>query len=396
MQSAVNRRIFINYALAAGFGIAGLYAAGRWVLPWLWPFLIAWAWAAALEPLVGRLCRRGWKRPIAAGACLLGTLAAVLGLLWLLLARAAGELGELLPRLPGLLSDAAATVRGWKGALDGWSDRAPGELGLWLDRAVSGLTERLGALPGELAGKLPKVISGLAAAAPSALLFAATAVIGTYFISASYPELLHGAARLLPDRFLCRARLLRRDLRRTLGRWLRALALMGGIVCAVTAAAFLLLGVRYALLLAVLTAAVDALPVLGAGAVLLPWAAWAFLNGDVPLGTGLVITYAALSVLRSCMQAKLLGDNLGLHPLWALAAIYAGWTLWGVKGMLLFPVAAVCVKQALPGFTTAWRRGADRREKQSAKEEKRDDRSDFQHYRRYGDEHTRGHEHKVG
>ena len=363
------------------------------MLPWLWPFLIAWAGAAALEPLVGRLCRRGWKRPIAAGACLLGTLAATLGLFGLLLSRAAAELGELLPRLPELLADAAAEVRGWKSALDGWSDRAPGELGLWLGQAVAGLTERLGALPGELAGKLPGMLSGLAAAAPSVLLFSATAVIGTYFISASYPELLHGAARLLPDRFLCRARLLRRDLRRTLGHWLRAQMLMGGIVCAVTAAAFLLLGVRYALLLAVLTAAVDALPVLGAGAVLLPWAVWAFLNGDAPLGAGLAITYAALSILRSCIQAKLLGDHLGLHPLATLAAIYAGWKLCGIWGMLIFPVAAVCVKQALPGFTTVWRRGAA---KQVTKEEKRDARSDFQHYRRYGDEHTRGHEHKAG
>ena len=366
------------------------------MLPWLWPFLIAWAGAAALEPLVGRLCRRGWKRPIAAGACLLGMLAATLGLLGLLLSRAAAELGELLPRLPGLLSDSAAEARGWKSALDGWSDRAPGELGLWLGQAVSGLTERLGVLPAELAGKLPGILSGLAAEAPSALLFSATAVIGTYFISASYPELLHGAARLLPDRFLCRARLLRRDLRRTLGHWLRAQMLMGGIVCAVTAAAFLLLGVRYALLLAVLTAAVDALPVLGAGAVLLPWAAWAFLNGDAPLGTGLAITYAALSILRSCIQAKLLGDRLGLHPLATLAAIYAGWKLCGIWGMLIFPVAAVYIKEALPGFTTAWRRGGNRPGKQTIKEAGRDDRSDFQHYRRYGDERTGGYEHQTG
>ena len=198
MQSADNRRIFTNFALAAGLGIAGLYAAGRWVLPWLWPFLIARAAAAALEPLAGRLCRRGWKRPIAAGVCLLGTLTAAFGLLWLLADRAAAELGELLPRLPDLLAEATGTVRGWKSALDGWSDRAPGELGLWLGQAVSGLTERLGALPGELAGKLPGILSGLAAAAPSALLFSATAVIGTYFISASYPELLHGAPHNTP------------------------------------------------------------------------------------------------------------------------------------------------------------------------------------------------------
>ena len=99
-----------------------------------------------------------------------------------------------------------------------------------------------------------------------------------------------------------------------------------------------------------LTAVVDALPVLGAGTVLLPWALYEMLTGQVPLALGLAITYAAVTVLRSAIQAKLLGDQLGLHPLASLAAIYAGWTLCGVLGMLLFPILAICVKQAIPGL----------------------------------------------
>ena len=121
----------------------------------------------------------------------------------------------------------------------------------------------------------------------------------------------------------------------------------------------MLLGLRYALLLAVLTAVIDALPVLGAGTVLLPWAVYDLLTGNVPLALGLAITYAAVTVLRSAIQAKLLGDQLGLHPLASLAAIYAGWTLWGVMGMLLFPILAICVKQALPGLEL-WRGGTSR------------------------------------
>ena len=125
---------------------------------------------------------------------------------------------------------------------------------------------------------------------------------------------------------------------------------MSLIICAVLAGAFLLLRLRYALLLALLTAVVDALPVLGVGTVLLPWALYELLTGQVPLALGLAITYAAVTVLRSAIQAKLLGDQLGLHPLASLAAIYAGWTLGGVMGMLLFPILAICVKQALPGL----------------------------------------------
>ena len=180
-------------------------------------------------------------------------------------------------------------------------------------------------------------------------MFAVTALIGAYFISAAYPDLLHLAARWLPERLLCRARLMRRELRRTLGRWLRAQGILLAITFAFLAAAFALLRVDYAMLLALLTALVDALPVLGTGTVLLPWAGWLLLRGDVPLGVGLALTWAAVTVMHESIQAKLLGDQLGLHPLLMLAAIWLGFRVWGVGGMLLFPLAAVCVKQALAG-----------------------------------------------
>lgn len=345
----------VNIALWVLLGLAGAYVSARWLLPWLWPFLLAWSAAAALEPAVGRLTRRGWKRPMAAGLCCLLFLGAAGGLLWLLLLRLFRELGELIPRFPGMLAAASETLQGWEERAEAWIARAPEGLSLWIERALAGLKESLDRLPGALTGRLFALLSAAAAAAPSALLFAVTALIGAYFISAAYPELLHGAARLLPEGLLCRARLLRRDLRRTLGRWLKARGLMALITCGVLAGAFFLLRLRYALLLAIVTAVVDALPVLGAGTVLLPWALWCFLTGDPGLGSGLVITYAAVTVLNSCIQAKLLGDQLGLHPLATLAAIYAGWKSWGVWGMLLFPIAAICLKQALPGLRQFWK-----------------------------------------
>ncbi|MBR1660582.1 MAG: sporulation integral membrane protein YtvI [Oscillospiraceae bacterium] len=340
----------LSIALYILLGLLGLYAFSRWLLPWLWPFLLAWAAAAVMEPAVARLCRQGLPRGVAAGICSLAFFTALLALLWLLGTRVLGEVGELLPRLPALLGSLTATLRRWQAVADGLAARAPEGVAALLDGAVAGLTDSLSRLPGALTGRVLGAVSGFAAAAPSVLLFSVTAVIGSYFISACYPSLLHSAARLLPDRFLCRARLLRRDLRRTLGRWLKAQGLMSLIICGVLAAAFLLLGVRYALLLALLTALVDALPVLGAGTVLLPWALYELLTGKVPLALGLAVTYAAVTVLRSAIQAKLLGDQLGLHPLATLAAIYAGWTLWGVMGMVVFPILAICVKQALPGL----------------------------------------------
>jgi predicted PurR-regulated permease PerM len=103
--------------------------------------------------------------------------------------------------------------------------------------------------------------------------------------------------------------------------------------------AFLLLGISSPLVLALITAVIDALPVFGSGTVLLPWALWEFLSGDRGLGLGLAISYAAITVLRSCIQAKLLGDQLGLHPIITLAAMFIGLRLFGFLAMFGLPVA---------------------------------------------------------
>lgn len=333
--------------MTAALLIAAGYALLRWVLPWLLPFLIAWGAAAILEPLVRRLCRRRIPRGAAAGLCLGAALAAVGGLLWLILRRLWREFSALTERLPEILEGISATLSTWEARLAAYSERAPEGLRQWLERGAAGIEESLSRLPGTVSARLLGLLPRMASTAPEALLFAVTAVIGSFFISTSYPELLHGAARLLPDRFLCRARLLRRNLRRTLGRWLKAQIIMLVITFAALTVAFMLLRMEYALLPALVIAVIDALPVLGTGTVLLPWAAYELLTGSTPFGIGLAVTYAAVTVLHESIQAKLLGDQLGLHPLATLLSIYLGFQVWGVGGMIVFPILAISLKQVL-------------------------------------------------
>ena len=335
----------LNIALCVLLGALALFVCVRALLPWLMPFLPALAYAAAAERAVAALTRRGLRRETAAGACLLLTLALLSALFWLAADRALRELGELRARLPELLDAVLATAERWKVSLAALTGSVPPAADAWLTRVGESLRETVAALPASLSGRLLSRLPGAAAGAPGKVLFAVTAVIGAYFASASYPALLHGAAKLLPERHLAALRRLRLEVRRTLGRWLRAQALMLLLVFAALTAAFLLLRVEYALLLALFTALVDALPVLGTGTVLLPWALGALLTGAQGRALGLALTWAAVTVLRSSVQPKLLGDQLGLPPLAALAALYVGWKVWGVWGMLTFPLLAVIGKQ---------------------------------------------------
>ncbi len=86
------------------------------------------------------------------------------------------------------------------------------------------------------------------------------------------------------------------------------------------------------------------LPLLGTGVVLIPWAVVSFFIGDMRLGMGLLILFGVSSLVRQFTEPRLLGAELGLHPLVSLLAVYAGWKLFGVWGMMLAPFGALWAK----------------------------------------------------
>lgn len=379
---------FFSAAARCAVVLGAGWLALKYLLPWLAPFIAAAAIAAAIEPAVQWLGSRArMPRGAASGLCVILCFGLVFSLMCLLCSRIAAELGSLMRRLPEIISEFSAALELWRARASGWLERGGAQARPYLERAASAAGEHLKTLPALLSGKLLALLTAMAGAAPAALLFAVTLVIGAYFASASYPELKEFVRAQLPEQARERASEVRAGLRGTIVRWLKAQLLMTLIIFGSLAAAFSLLRISYALLLALCTAAIDALPVLGAGAVLIPWALYALLCGNMGLGLGLIIVYIAVTVLRNCIQAKLLGDQLGLHPLAALLAIYVGFASCGVVGMITFPILLITAKQLNDsGMLRLWKRPA------VPEKGNEYDRNSIEHSRRHGHERAGRHE----
>ena len=82
---------------------------------------------------------------------------------------------------------------------------------------------------------------------------------------------------------------------------------------------------------------------------LIPWALLRFLQRATAQGVGLLCIYGAAALIRTALEPRLLGRQLGLNPLLTLAAIYTGFHFFGVVGMVLFPMLAMLAKQFLRG-----------------------------------------------
>ena len=319
-----------------------LWLAGKFLLPFLFPFLLGTALALAAEPAVRLGVERlGLKRGLAAGIGVTVTLVLLLALAMLLGALAVKELGSLATNIPSTLRQSTAALQDW---LTDLAHRAPDPLQSGLTRSVERFFSGSRSLTDRAMEQVPGLLSGMLEWVPGKAMSLGTGVLSGYFISARLPGLKTRLTASLPP--VIHARLLPTlsRLRHSLGKWLLAQGKLMAVTYGIVTVGLLLLGVSYAPAWALLVAAVDAVPLLGTGTVLVPWALARFLQADPVQGFGLLALYAAAAVTRTVLEPRFFGKHLGLDPLTMLVFLYFGYRLWGFWGIVISPLLAATAK----------------------------------------------------
>lgn len=323
---------FCAALLAAWLGL-------RLVLPLMYPFLLGTLLALGAERAADFLERRlRLPRFLAAGLAVGALVAGLGGLVLLLAALAVSQLGGLCEALPSI----AATVRSGLALLENrllsLGSGLPGYrqaiTGLFSDGEA--LITRVGRL---VLGRAGAILTRL----PGQTLSLGTALLSGFMICAKLPSI---RTRLRARRADPRLEALQKalgKLKNTGKLYLCSQLKLMGVTFCLLFAGFSLLRVGYPLLIALLVTLVDALPVLGTGSILIPWALVCFLEGSAARALGLLGLYATAALTRSVLEPKLVGSHLGLDPLVTLMAMYCGLRLWGLGGMLLLPMLAAAV-----------------------------------------------------
>ena len=113
---------------------------------------------------------------------------------------------------------------------------------------------------------------------------------------------------------------------------------------------FNIIGVSYSLLLAFIISVFDAFPIFGVGGFLIPWAIYSFFTGSIRMGISLFILYFIVLIVRQTVEPKILGNQIGVHPLVTLIAMYTGLKLLGFIGLILGPITALLFKNIISGM----------------------------------------------
>ena len=319
-----------------------VWMAGKFILPFLFPFLLGLGLALASEPVV-RLGtdRLGFRRGICAGIGVTLTLVLLLGVVFFLGALLVRELGVFAQKIPQVAKQSADVL---EDALVSLSARAPEPVGPVLTNSIHRFFQDSAALTDQAVQKVPGVLSGMLGKLSGSAVSVGTGILSGYFFSARLPKLKHWAATKLPIAWEENVFPALRHLKESLGKWLMAQGKLMAVTYCIVTAGLLLLGIPYAFAWAVLVAAVDAIPLLGTGTVLLPWALTKLLQGDPLVAAGLAVIYLVAMVTRTALEPRFYGRHLGLDPLVMLIFLYFGYRLWGFFGIVISPLLAATTK----------------------------------------------------
>ena len=154
----------------------------------------------------------------------------------------------------------------------------------------------------------------------------------------------------MPKKWLEKISHIVNDLFTALGGYIKAECIMMSITCFELFIFFTFYKIEYALILAIVIAIIDALPILGTGTVLIPWALFNLITGNYRMAIYLIILYLFVTVVRQLIEPKIVGTHIGIYPLLTLAAMYTGVQLIGVFGLIVGPIVLIIIKSILSGI----------------------------------------------
>lgn len=304
------------------------------------PFILAVILAVIVEPIVNWFERRThMNRTWAVALSLLLVVGGFVYLVSLIISIIIRELSRMYPRVAQYSDQVVSRV------LETVNDIQILYLKLNLPAEVaSSLQQNLGQGLETLRGVLDSSINFLVqvlAVLPGAFIFLIIAAVATFLIVKDRALIREFLFRFLPGSAQSKTTEIVGDLFKALIGFLKAYSILITITALITMISLRILGVEYILTIGIIIGLCDILPILGPGTIFVPWVIWELISGNTRLGIGLLVVYIIISVVRQVLEPKIVGDNIGLHPLVTLISLYVGLQLGGLVGMVLGPVLVV-------------------------------------------------------
>ena len=308
------------------------------------PFFFALIAAAILNPTIRLLQHKlGWGRSAFALLVLVVLLGLIGSGLFLLVYMAGKQLIELMSNWEYILEWVQNSLQATEALFDQFWSLVPPALSDMVDsiyiNLINWLKEAIPAILEDFASRG----GAFATAVPSFLLALLMFLLATYFCAADYPYIRTRALSHLSDDFLDFLGQVRTTALSAFGGYIKAQILLSVGVFFILLTGFILIGLEYSILLALMLSVLDFIPIIGSGTIMVPWAFISVFSGDYRTTMELMVIWGIIVIFRRVAEAKFVGDQTGLSPIVSLMSIYVGMRVAGILGMILGPIITLVV-----------------------------------------------------
>lgn len=325
-------------------GLAGFllvsYGIIMYGVPLVMPFVAALIIAEFINPVVTWLARRARiPRTLSVTIILIILVAIISALLTVGIGYLVDEIEKFLANLPYLYAGGLDLSARFAEQFKELHENLPSTIKEQLDSNLTALQNNLSDYLGELTKAL-----GVVTSLPGFLINVLIAFIATFFIARDRDHINAFLLSLFPVVWRPKLREVKTEVWSSAIGWGKAQLMLILLTMLQSIIGLSLIGANYAVLVGMAVGFVDVLPVIGPGAIYLPWAAYAFIFGDKVFGIKLLVLYAIVTGVRQVLESKVVGDQVGLHPLAVLLAMYLGITFFGGLGVIFGPLLAILLK----------------------------------------------------
>lgn len=309
------------------------------------PFVIGWIIAFIANPMVCWLEKRlKIVKKLGSAITIVVVLGAVVGVIYLVIDSIVQEASGLIADLPRMYGEMKLGLLEIGANLQGTFQLLPKEA----QHGWNSIMSNLGAAAGEWIGTLSEptveVAGNVAKSIPSVFIGMIVMIISAYFFVAEREEVIAWVKKVTPKPVEDRMAMVISNLKSAIGGYFKAQFQIMLVLGTIMFVGFTILGVKYAIVLAILFAFLDFLPFFGTAITLVPWAIYNLLGHNYKMAVGLVVLYVLTQLIRQLIQPKLVGDEVGLKALPTLVLLYLGYKVGSIWGMIFaVPIGMIVI-----------------------------------------------------
>ncbi|WP_313341892.1 sporulation integral membrane protein YtvI [Sedimentibacter sp.] len=339
------KKFIINIAfIVTAYSV--LYFVFVYVIHWIMPFIVGFLIALALRP-IAKFIRKYIKGTGKGVAIFVVALfyAFVAIILWLFITFLITQLTDLIYAMPNLYFNKVEPIllefNDWIVAnTELISEDAATTLSQIITNGINYISDVIKNTSISIVQIATKLISNF----PLYLISVIFTIVLSVFISVEYDNIIAFIKRQLPDNFNSTFEESRVFLIGRVWKMIKSYIIIMFITFFEIMIGLSFLKVKYALPIAAIIAILDIMPVLGTGGILIPWAIVEIILKNYTLGFGLLALYLAVTIIRNVIEPRIVGYQIGLHPIITITVMYAGLRLFGFFGLLIAPIIAIVVK----------------------------------------------------